>query len=65
MDGVKEVRQLDDKRLHWKAVMGGKAKVVTFHRLDDHRTKVMLRSTTTPRGSWRTSATPSASSRCA
>jgi uncharacterized membrane protein len=24
MDGVKEVRQLDDKRLHWKATIAGK-----------------------------------------
>ncbi len=24
MEGVKEVRQLDDKRLHWKAEVGGK-----------------------------------------
>lgn len=24
MEGVKEVKQLDDKRLHWKAEMGGK-----------------------------------------
>jgi uncharacterized membrane protein len=69
MEGVKEVRQLDDKRLHWKAEIGGKTKewdaeiteqiaderiawtsrsgpwnagVVTFHRLDDQRTKAML-----------------------
>ena len=69
MEGVKEVRQLDDKRLHWKAEIGGKVKewdaeiteqipderiawtsrsgpwnagVVTFHRLDDSRTKAML-----------------------
>ena len=69
MEGVKEVRQLDDKRLHWKAEIAGKAKewdaeiteqrpderiawtsrsgpwnagVVTFHRLDEERTKVML-----------------------
>jgi uncharacterized membrane protein len=26
MEGVEEVRQLDDKRLHWKASIGGKAK---------------------------------------
>ncbi len=25
MEGVKEVRQLDDKRLHWRAEVGGKA----------------------------------------
>ena len=69
MEGVKEVRQLDDKHLHWKAEIAGKTKewdaeiteqrpderiawtsrsgpwnagVVTFHRLDDQRTKVML-----------------------
>ena len=24
MEGVKEVRQLDDKRLHWRAEVGGK-----------------------------------------
>ena len=24
MEGVKSVRQLDDKRLHWKTVIGGK-----------------------------------------
>ncbi len=69
MDGVESVRQLDDKRLHWRANIGGKVKewdaeiteqrpderiawttrngprhagVVTFHRLDDSRTKLML-----------------------
>ena len=26
MDGVKEVRQLDDKRLHWRAEIGGREK---------------------------------------
>jgi uncharacterized membrane protein len=26
MEGVKDVRQLDDKRLHWQAEIGGKAK---------------------------------------
>jgi uncharacterized membrane protein len=26
MDGVREVRQLDDKRLHWRAEIGGKEK---------------------------------------
>ena len=77
MDGVKEVTQLDDKRLHWRAVIGGKEKewdaeiveqrpderiawtsrngpwnagVVTFHRLDDSRTKVMLQIDYEPRG---------------
>jgi uncharacterized membrane protein len=69
MEGVKEVRQLDDKRLHWVAEIGGKteawdaeiteqhpdhriawkstsgkdnAGVVTFHRLDEAKTKVMV-----------------------
>jgi uncharacterized membrane protein len=66
MEGVESVRQLDDKRLHWRANIGGKIKewvaeiteqrpderiawtsrggaynagVVTFHRLDDNRTR--------------------------
>ena len=26
MEGVREVKQLDDKRLHWRAEMGGKEK---------------------------------------
>lgn len=69
MEGVKEVRQLDDKRLHWRAEIAGKeeewdaviteqepdmrvawksttgtpnAGVVTFHRLDENTTRVML-----------------------
>jgi uncharacterized membrane protein len=68
MEGVKEVRQLDDQRLHWKAEIAGQereweakiteqepdqriawygvgttnAGVVTFHRIDDERSKVML-----------------------
>ena len=69
MEGVEEVRQLDDTHLHWVAKIGGQrrewdaeiveqrpdehiawrstngaknAGVVTFHRLDDNRTKVML-----------------------
>jgi uncharacterized membrane protein len=70
MEGVKEVRQLDDKRLHWVAEIGGQTReweaqipeqipderiawtstggevmhagVVTFHRLDDDKTRVML-----------------------
>jgi uncharacterized membrane protein len=77
MEGVKEVRQLDDKRLHWRAVIGGKEKewdaeiveqrpderiawtsrggvsnagVVTFHRIDDPRTKVMLQVDYEPQG---------------
>ena len=69
MDGVKEVTQLDDTRLHWKAEIAGQDKewdaeiteqtpdqriawtsrggainggVVTFHRLSDVTSKVML-----------------------
>jgi uncharacterized membrane protein len=69
MDGVEEVRQLDDTHLHWVAEIGGhreewdaeiseqhpderiawkstggkgNAGVVTFHRLEDQRCKVML-----------------------
>ena len=77
MEGVKEVRQLDDKHLHWKAEIGGRPKewdaeiveqrpderiawtsrggpwnagVVTFHRLDDNRTRVMLQIDYEPEG---------------
>jgi uncharacterized membrane protein len=77
MEGVEQVRQLDDKRLHWKAKIAGKAKewdaeiteqrpderiawtsrngpwnagVVTFHRLSDTRTKVMLQLDYDPEG---------------
>ena len=77
MQGVEEVRQLDDKRLHWKATVGGKteewdaaiteqvpdirvawtnttgarnAGVVTFHRLDDTTTRVMLQLDYDPEG---------------
>jgi uncharacterized membrane protein len=69
MEGVKQVKQLDDTHLHWKAEIGGKEKewdaeiteqipderiawtsregaknagVVTFHRLSDSKSKVML-----------------------
>ena len=69
MEGVEEVRQLDDTRLHWVAEIGGhreeweaeiteqrpderiawtstggkgNAGVVTFHRLSDQRSKIML-----------------------
>ena len=77
MEGVEEVRQLDDKRLHWIAESGGKreewdaeiteqrpdervawrsttgapnAGVVTFHRLSDDMTKVMLQLDYEPEG---------------
>ncbi len=69
MEGVKQVRQIGDTHLHWKAEIGGKEKewdaeiteqipdkriawrsrggaknagVVTFHRLSDSTSKVML-----------------------
>ncbi|MGE4428961.1 MAG: SRPBCC family protein [Solirubrobacteraceae bacterium] len=69
MEGVQQVRQSDDTRLHWKAEIAGatrewdaeiteqhpdervawrstdgltNAGVVTFHKLDDGHTKVML-----------------------
>jgi uncharacterized membrane protein len=77
MEGVQEVRQLDDKRLRWRAKVGGKEKeweaeiteqvpderiawrsragasnagVVTFHRLADTRTRVMLQIEYDPEG---------------
>jgi uncharacterized membrane protein len=69
MDGVEEVKQIDDTHLHWVASIDGKREewdaeiteqipddriawkstsgkdnsgVVTFQRLDDHRTKITL-----------------------
>jgi len=77
MQGVEEIRQLDDTHLHWVADIGGtrrewdaeiteqhpdervawkatdgaeNAGVVTFHRLDDDRTKVMLQLDFDPEG---------------
>jgi uncharacterized membrane protein len=77
MEGVESVRQLDDKRLRWRASIGGKTKewdaeiteqrpderiawtsrggahnagVVTFHRLADDRSKVMLQLDYDPQG---------------
>jgi len=77
MEGVKEVNQLDDTRLHWKAAIAGQEKewdaeiteqtpdqriawtsrggainggVVTFHRLSDARSKVMLQLEYDPQG---------------
>lgn len=77
MEGVREVRQLDDKRLAWCADVGGKEKrweaeiteqipdariawrsrtgannggVVTFHRLDGQKTRVMLQLDYDPEG---------------
>lgn len=77
MEGVEDVRQVDDRRLHWRARVGGKLEewdaviteqtpdkriawrsdggagnsgVVTFHRLSDDRSKVMLQLTYEPEG---------------
>ncbi len=77
MEGVEQVRQLDDTHLHWTAEIGGQrrewdaeiteqkpderiawrsregahtAGAVTFHRLDDTKTKVMLQLEFDPEG---------------
>ena len=77
MQGIDEVRQLDDRRLHWRAKIGGQEKtwdaeiteqvpddriawrarsgaanagVVTFHRLGDSRTRIMLQLEYEPEG---------------
>ncbi len=77
MEGVVEIRQLDDTHTHWKTKIGGKEKefdaeiteqtpdqriawtsedgpehagVVTFHRLDDTKTRVMLQLDYQPEG---------------
>lgn len=77
MEGVKSVRQLDDKRLHWKTQIAGKEEdfdavidqqlpdqriawhstigpkqggVVTFHRLADNKTRIMLQMEYEPQG---------------
>jgi uncharacterized membrane protein len=77
MEGVTSVQQRDDRRLHWRAEIGGKIKdwdaeiteqipdkriawcstegarnagVVTFHRLSDDRTRIMLQMEYEPEG---------------
>src|SRR5688572_6549057 len=77
MEGVQEVKQLDNTHLHWKAQIAGKDKhwnaviteqrpderiawkstdgaknagVVTFHRLSDQTSKVMLQMDYDPEG---------------
>ena len=77
MEGVREVRQLDDQRLQWRAEIAGKEKsweakiteqvpdmriawtstsgarnagVVTFHRLSDETTRIMLQMEYDPEG---------------
>ena len=47
MEGVVEVRQLDDKRLYWRANIGG---AVLFRPLSDSRTEVTLRMLYNPEG---------------
>ena len=77
MDGVEEIRQIDDTHLHWVAEFGGSrhewdaeiteqkpdervawrntagkenAGVVTFHRIDDDTTRVMVQMDFVPEG---------------
>ena len=77
MDGVEEIRQLDDTHVHWVAEFGGSrhewdaeiteqkpdervawrnvdgkdnAGVVTFHRIDEDRTKIMVQMDFVPEG---------------
>ena len=77
MEGVEQVKQLDDVSLHWTAEIAGKTRewdakiteqtpdqriawtnidgavnagVVTFHRIDDSKTKVMLQMEFEPEG---------------
>lgn len=77
MEGVKEVRQLDDTHLHWHAEVAGKDKewdaqiteqipdkriawrsisgapnggVVTFHRIDDNTSRIMVQMDYEPEG---------------
>jgi len=77
MEGVEEVRQLDDTHLHWRTTVGGRdqefnaeiteqrpderiawnatsgarqAGVVTFHRVDDGQTRIMLQLEAEPEG---------------
>jgi uncharacterized membrane protein len=77
MEGMEEVQQLDDRRLHWRANIGGRveewdaviteqhpdervawknttgasnAGVVTFHRLADNKTRIMLQMEYDPQG---------------
>jgi len=77
MEGIEAVEQLDEKRLHWRANVGGKEKqwdaiiseqtpnqriswhntdgspnagVVTFHRINDNTTRIMLQMEYGPEG---------------
>ena len=47
MEGVKEVRQLDDQRLHWRASIGGKekewtAKIIEQDPRSSHRMEIRV-----------------------
>ena len=77
MEGVEEIRQLSDTRLHWKAKIAGDTKewdaeiteqlpdervawksvsgapnagVVTFHRIEEGKTRIMLQMDVEPEG---------------
>ena len=77
MEGVEEIRQVDDTHLHWRTKIAGKVKefdaviteqrpderiawtsqdgpehagVVTFHRVDDAKTRIMLQLDYEPEG---------------
>ncbi len=77
MEGIEEIKQLDDRRLHWTAEFGGtrhewdaeiveqkpeervawknvdgkdNAGVVTFHKIDDDTTRVMVQMDWAPEG---------------
>lgn len=77
MEGIKEIKQVDDTHLHWHASIGGKDKewdaeiteqvpdtriawrsttgtrndgIVTFHRLSDNSTRVIVHMTYEPEG---------------
>ena len=77
MEGVQEVKQIDDTHMHWRATIAGKdeewdavvteqepdmrvawtnttgaknAGVVTFHRIDEQKTRVMLQIDYEPEG---------------
>ena len=64
MEGVKEVKQVDDKRLHWKAEIGGKVKewdAEIFEQVPDQR--ISWRSTGGAKNSGTISFTPLGSDR--
>lgn len=77
MEGIEQIRQLDDRHLHWVAQLGGtrhewdaviteqlpdervawrntdgkdNAGVVTFHKLDDRRSRIMVQLDFVPEG---------------